>query len=83
MKKQKRIIIKRWDDLNNRLVARVFRASKHFVSVTEFQSPIMMKSPNDCKGRMFRSKHEEMSFGRVFIHDLNIIERLTSNLADN
>jgi len=82
MKKQRRIIIKRWDDMNNRLVARVFMASRHFVSVKQYESPIMMKNIHACKGHMFQSKHEEMSFGRTFIKDLANIANITSDLQD-
>ena len=82
MKKQKRIIVKKWDHTNQRLVARVYRASKHFITVVEYQSPILMASEQACKGRMYRNNKTEMSFGRGFIEDINNIAQDTSYLRE-
>ena len=82
MKKQKRIIVKKWDHTNQRLVARVYRASKHFVTVTEYQSPILRKNEEDCKGLMTRNPKTEMSFGRGFIKEINQIVNKTRALEN-
>ena len=65
----KRIITKRWDETNGCLYANYYRIGEHMAIVQGYRSPIMRKSPADCKGMM--SKYgERQYFGRGFIKEI-------------
>jgi hypothetical protein len=69
-----RHIIRRWDAVNGRLVVDYIRVGRWSSTCRRFESPILMPSPESCKGKMSR-RGDDCTFGNSFVLDLAALIR--------
>lgn len=72
----KRIVKKHWDPVNGRLTARYYQVYENAVKITQFESPLMMKNPEECKGNM--SKVGDSWIGKQVAQELAEVFGLTT-----
>jgi hypothetical protein len=78
----KKIVIRRWDETNGMLIADYIRVSEYQTIARRYKSPILMGSPQNCRGRMHRSG-QDIFIGNTFALNLARIIRRSGYAGRN